>query len=487
MIVFGIGILLSVVVYFTSIALIQDRLQLNLLRSGEAINTLLKSEEFLNSDVINSQDSLYRLQYISNKWSELFSQYLINPFNYYFRIYDTNTKVIWLSSRIEDISDTKVSHNRHEFTYITYSTAIRKATPAFLRFENFEAQLPTNQNQVIKLANLNDKMFNILTYRNNNLIISVAQPYTFFINFRERLVIILLTTLGFSSLITYFTIRFLLKNPFTYIESLSNSLNQLDYRSKNIKTPEPPKYQEFQSLSSSVNEILNNMTESYHKLARFSSNVAHELKTPLTILRGELSIALQSPKTQEQYELIIASALEESVRLSGVVDALLELARADTGQIKMTMKNDNFSALIEEIAEDCEILGEEKNILINTNIENNIHLSFDADRMHQAILNIIDNAIKYTNPKGMVSIELTRKAAHAELRVMDTGIGISPENIEKIFERFFRTDDVKMKSISGLGLGLTMVKWIIDAHNGKVIVQSKIGEGTAFIVRIPIV
>lgn len=483
----GIGILLSIIVYFTSISLLQSRLQLNLLRSGEAINTLLRSEDFLNSAAYTSPDSLYRLQYISNKWNELFSKYLINPFNYYFRIYDTKTKVIWLSSQIKDINDTQIPNRIDEFTYITYSTAIRKATPAFLRYENFEARLSANQNRIIRQSYLNDKMFNILTYRNNNLIISVAQPYNFFIVFKERLSIFLLITVIISSLITYFAIRLFLKNPFTYIECLSNSLHQIDYRSTDINTPEPPKYQEFQSLSGSVNEILSNMTESYHKLARFSSNVAHELKTPLTILRGELSIALQSPKTQKQYELIIASALEESVRLSGVVDALLELARADTGQIQMIMKKDNFSALIEEIAEDCEILGEEKNILINTSIERNIQLSFDADRMHQAILNIIDNAIKYTNPKGMVSIELTRKAAHAELRVMDTGIGISPENIEKIFERFFRTDDVKMKSISGLGLGLTMVKWIIDAHNGKVIVQSKIGEGTAFIVRIPIV
>ena len=153
----------------------------------------------------------------------------------------------------------------------------------------------------------------------------------------------------------------------------------------------------------------------------------------------------------------------------------------------MNFKKDNFSALIEEIADDCEILGEEKNILINTKIEKNIQLTFDADRMHQAILNIIDNAIKYTNPKGMVSIELTRNASNAVLKVIDTGIGISLENIEKIFERFFRTDDVKIKSISGLGLGLTMVKWIIDAHNGEIVVQSKVGEGTAFIISIPIV
>ncbi len=481
------GILLSFVVYYTSINLLQTRLELNLLRSGKAINTLLKSEEFSISEVDTPKDSLYRLQSISDKWNKLFSKYLINPFNYYFRIYDTNTKVIWLTSQISDNNDIEISNKINDFTYITYSTSIRKATPAFLRYENFEAQLPRNKSQIIRQVNLNDKMFNILTFRSKNLIISVAQPYTFFIDFRKGLVSILLITIGISSLLTYLVIRLFLRNPFTYIDRLSKSLNHLDFRNKEIATPEPPIYQEFQSLSVSVNEILHNMTESYHKLARFSSNVAHELKTPLTILRGELSIALQTPKTQEQYELVIASALEESVRLSGVVDALLELARADTGQIKMNLKKDNFSELIEEIAEDCEILGEEKNILINTKIEKNIHLPFDADRMHQAILNIIDNAIKYTNPKGMVSIELTRNASNAVLKVIDTGIGISPENIEKIFERFFRTDDVKMKSISGLGLGLTMVKWIIDAHNGEIVVQSKVGEGTVFIISIPIV
>ena len=481
------GILLSFVVYYTSINLLQTRLELNLLRSGKAINTLLKSEEFSISEVDTPKDSLYRLQSISDKWNKLFSKYLINPFNYYFRIYDTNTKVIWLTSQISDNNDIEISNKINDFTYITYSTSIRKATPAFLRYENFEAQLPRNKSQIIRQVNLNDKMFNILTFRSKNLIISVAQPYTFFIDFRKGLVSILLITIGISSLLTYLVIRLFLRNPFTYIDRLSKSLNHLDFRNKEIATPEPPKYQEFQSLSGSVNEILSNMTESYHKLARFSSNVAHELKTPLTILRGELSIALQTPKTQEQYELVIASALEESVRLSGVVDALLELARADTGQIKMNLKKDNFSELIEEIAEDCEILGEEKNILINTKIEKNIQLTFDTDRMHQAILNIIDNAIKYTNPKGMVSIELTRNASNAVLKVIDTGIGISPENIEKIFERFFRTDDVKMKSISGLGLGLTMVKWIIDAHNGEIVVQSKVGEGTAFIISIPIV
>ncbi len=478
--------IISTIVYYSTVHQLERRMQLNLVRTGRTVEKLLKSECFNNNLYGTDNDSLFQLQAISIKWRDLFSKYLINPYNYFFRIYDSEKRIIWFTENISDSQDTAINIVPSNFNYISLSSSKRKLTPKFLSYYSFENYINSQNKEIIRTDILRGKIFRIFTFKSNNLIITLAQPNQYFEDFKFTLKLTFGMLIFFSGLIAYILAKIFLKNPFAYLEELSKSLNLIDIRSKNIEIPVAPNYNEFQLLSNNVNDILKNMTEGYSKLSKFSADVAHELKTPLTILRGELSLALQNRRKPDEYELVIASALEESVRLSGVVDALLELARAETGQIKMIFKKENLSELVKEIAEDCEILAEEKDILINSNIESNIIINFDADRMHQAILNIIDNAVKYTPKKGFISIDFRKTIDnYAELRIIDTGIGISQDDLEKVFERFFRTDDVKMKSISGLGLGLTMVKWIVNAHNGKIEIQSKVGNGTAFIVKIP--
>jgi signal transduction histidine kinase len=231
--------------------------------------------------------------------------------------------------------------------------------------------------------------------------------------------------------------------------------------------------------------MIERLEESFNQIRRFTSDASHELKTPLTILRGEIEIALQTQKKPEQYQIILASALEEAERLSNVVETLLELSRADAGQVKMTFQEQNIAKLIMDISEDAEILAEQKNIWVEKRIPQTVTATFDSARLHQAILNIVDNAIKYTNENGKISIELTEDEKYAILKVSDTGIGIPKNQLPYIFDRFYRVDKARSQETRGTGLGLSIVKWIIDVHKGKIDIKSQLHYGTSFTIKIP--
>jgi signal transduction histidine kinase len=206
----------------------------------------------------------------------------------------------------------------------------------------------------------------------------------------------------------------------------------------------------------------------------------------LTILRGELELALRSDKNIEQYQDILLSALEEVVRLTNVVETLLELSKAEAGQIKMNFEKTNLSRLILDIAEDAEILAESKDIKVKKNIQDDIYVYIDSARIHQAALNIVDNAVKYTPQGGEIKIELTNNLNYAHLTVSDTGVGIPEDELKHIFDRFYRVDKSRSGTTHGAGLGLSIVKWIVDAHNGQIEVESILNEGSTFIIKLPV-
>jgi signal transduction histidine kinase len=222
-------------------------------------------------------------------------------------------------------------------------------------------------------------------------------------------------------------------------------------------------------------------------LNSYSSDIAHELKTPLTILRGELEMAVVSAREREDYLLVIGSALDEVHRLSKILNTMHDLTLADSGQNTLNLgKSVDVNHLLNELAEDAEILASEKKIRIKKIInEECIVKSLDADRIHQVFLNIVDNAIKYSNPNGEIEIELINHDETFSVTVRDKGIGIPEEHINRIFDRFFRSDNAKQSGARGTGLGLAIVKWIVEAHNGTISVASKVDEGTSITINLP--
>lgn len=281
-------------------------------------------------------------------------------------------------------------------------------------------------------------------------------------------------------MINNFYQKALVKNHVSQIRNLRKKQPHLNnFNLKNIDKNEL--FEELDYLFDDLKTHIDKLDSSVH-------DIAHELKTPLTIIRGELELSLLSVKSHEDYVMVLASALDEIIRLTNVINNMQEITKAESGQINMNINElHNLSLLLENTLEDFALLASEKDIEISSDIEKDHFTLFDKQRIHQVILNILDNAVKYTEKGGEINISLKKneKSDFIIIEIADTGIGISQDQIEKVFERFYRTDKAKEIKASGSGLGLSIAKWIVESHNGKIELWSEEGKGSKFKVCIP--
>lgn len=243
---------------------------------------------------------------------------------------------------------------------------------------------------------------------------------------------------------------------------------------------------EAKKLAASYNSLISRLTESLRRSRQFTADVTHELRTPLTILRGETELALRSSRNQEQTSQVLESNLEEISRMSYLIEDLLLLSKSDLGEIPLKMENLDLSGLVMELHHQSQLLAQSKNIGVDLDLpQEQIVIQADSLRLRQVLLNLLTNAIKYTPDGGNVTIDLKATQEHVEVAISDSGIGISQENLGKIFERFYRINKTRNRNDGGSGLGLAIVQWIVDAHDGKIEVQSKPGQGSCFTVKLP--
>jgi signal transduction histidine kinase len=233
--------------------------------------------------------------------------------------------------------------------------------------------------------------------------------------------------------------------------------------------------------------MISRLDSSFERIRQFTADASHELRTPLTILTGELELALRTAKSPDEYQDIISSALQEVLRLSRVVEYLLLLSRADMGHISLQTEETNLTEMLSDLADAATILGTPKNIYITYRHSEELYINADRAKLYQVFLNLVDNAVKYTPEGGLISITQHRDGAFAEVRVRDTGIGISSEHQKKIFDRFYRVDKARSRELGGAGLGLSIVQWTVGAHGGTITVESEPGQGSTFIVRLPLI
>jgi signal transduction histidine kinase len=238
-------------------------------------------------------------------------------------------------------------------------------------------------------------------------------------------------------------------------------------------------------LVTSINTMIQRIENSFKQIQQFTSDASHELRTPLAILMGELEIGLHTSKSKQDFQEVILSALDEVIRLSKVVSSLLELSKAESGKLILQFEETNLSELLLDLIEDAEILSEAKKITLHHSVEQDIYVEVDSSKMHQALLNIIENSIKYTQEQGEVSINLCTSDFFVIIEVKDNGIGMSEEELPFIFDRFYRADISRSQVIHGTGIGLAIVKWILEGHETITTVQSKPNEGTTFLIKLP--
>jgi heavy metal sensor kinase len=243
---------------------------------------------------------------------------------------------------------------------------------------------------------------------------------------------------------------------------------------------------ELERLSVSLNRMIERLDQAFQHINRFSADASHELRTPLTILQLELEGIAQSHRLTPSLTDQIGSALEETHRMSHIVENLLAISRLDAGEVKMDKTRLDLGHLAASTAEQMRLLAEEKLILFRSNVATNIHVEGDRSRLQQVIVNLVANAIKYTQEGGEVEVNVRADRGAAILEVSDNGAGISAHALPHVFERFYRADKARSRNSGGAGLGLAIVKAICTAHGAEIKVSSKEGHGSRFTVELPL-
>ena len=315
-------------------------------------------------------------------------------------------------------------------------------------------------------------------------IVQVTSPLAQVAAALNRLRFILLLLLPAAIFLTGVVGLFLAEFTLKPLKKIIKTVHQITAENLKLRVDLPDTKDEIKKLADTFNGMLEKLDKSFSSQQQFIHDISHELRTPLTILKGELEVTLKKVRSQKEYESILRSSLEELNKINRIIENLLMLARFENKEVSFEIKPLNLGQLIQNILDDIKILSEQKVIQINFSLEESIVLEEDESQLRRAILNVLDNAIKYTPENGKVFVTLKKENNIAEIKISDNGIGIAKENLPFIFDRFYRVD--KSRNTNGFGLGLSIAKSIIETHKGKIKVESQPSQGTTFTISLPL-
>jgi signal transduction histidine kinase len=278
----------------------------------------------------------------------------------------------------------------------------------------------------------------------------------------------------------------LMRKSLAPVAALTAAAGKIHDRNLHEQLPRSGNGDELDRLTEVFNAMTTRLDESFQRIREFTLHASHELKTPLTVLHGEIETELRDPSLVAPHRERLASQLDEIQRLTKIVDGLTLLTKADAGQIALNFEAVALDEVVRDVFADAQILAKPTGLSVTLKVCEPVTLRGDKHRLRQLLLNLADNAIKYNQPNGSVEFSLRRDDSIAELIITNTSHGIAPEVLPRVFERFFRGEQARNSAVDGCGLGLSIVHWITTAHDGSLKIESTTGRLTTMTVRLPL-
>jgi heavy metal sensor kinase len=277
---------------------------------------------------------------------------------------------------------------------------------------------------------------------------------------------------------------FLARRALAPVQSMTQSANQIsaDRLSQRIDVENPD--DELGALAQTLNRMIERLERSFAEMQRFTADAAHELRTPLAVIRNEAEVALRVSRTPDEYSHVLGNLLEETNRLSHMADQLLFLCRQDAGLLAGKQDRVNIDTLLRDVIANMQLVADAKAVALSLTADCNCDVRGDASQLRRVFYNLLDNAIKYTDSGGTVAVAATAARGAVSVSIKDSGIGIPAEHLPRIFDRFYRVDPARAGE-AGAGLGLSICQSIIASHDGTIVVESRLQKGTMVCVTLP--
>lgn len=271
------------------------------------------------------------------------------------------------------------------------------------------------------------------------------------------------------------------------VDQITKTARTISAQNLSSRLEVPRTGDELQRLSETLNSMLERIEAGFKKITQFTADASHELRTPVAVMRTRAELSLRKARSPEEYREVIAEVLDELEKTSSLIEQLMFLARADSGSETLHFSPTDVSEVLREACHQGSALAEARQIDFEEKIPgDSVWIRGDATSLRRLFLILIDNAVKYTPANGKVAVSLQRNDGFAVAEVRDTGIGIAESDLPNVFERFYRADKARSRESGGVGLGLSIGRWITEVHAGTIEVQSAPGHGSSFQVRLPI-